>query len=531
MSQPFSFLRNIVPDFFNPSPRKSRGWWVVLGLSFVIGFWIRAEFVVHGYESLNSDEITVCRSVLAQSKSPESHDFIPPTNFFRHPAYLTCRMYAFLADGKITALPFLFCAASLLIYLAWALVLNQKTEGNWNAAFPMLLLMAIPAPCLSYLGIQLSEIRSFYFYGALLVLFAGQWFRNDFSIFAFGFLSVRGLLDDPFVAFFLWPVLVYEFFFKKTFFPFKSRRNWGAAVLGGLLGGWLNVDHHPWFDKANSSYLHLGLAPPSDWVYHAKMVLQTWPLYWVSVLPYDFFQQSPLGLSLHPPPPPWVSFWVPLIFWVLFLATAVGSFLSLRKPRWAEAILWGGPFLSFLVFFIFGSQSADALTLRYLGFGQLVPALGLGLWAAHSSVVKGWSGKLWVILLSLWMVFNAIFLIANLRGPARQHPGAHIAVCLEQAGIRAGFANYWVSETVRYFSRNQILIAAYNRTPLSREAIAAAQNSREIGLIWVEGLDGPQALFEVEGQLRGLSYRLDHRVDFNQEGWSVFVWRKTRPNP
>jgi len=502
---------------------------MALGLSVAIGFWVRAEFVVHGYDSLNSDEITVCRSVLAQSQGPEKSDFILPTSFFRNPAFLTRRVYAFLADGQIQVLPFLFCAASLLIYLGWVWVLNRRA-GDWKAAIPMLFLMAIPAPCLCYLGVQLSEIRSFYFYGALLVLFAGQWFRNKVSIFAFCFLAVRGVLDDPFVVFFLWPVLVYEWSIEKNPFPVRNLKKWGVAVLGGLLGGWLNFDHHPWFDKSNSSYLHLGIAPFSDWVYHAKMVLEAWPLYWVSALPWGYFQRSSLGLLLHPLPPIWTSFWVPLIFWVLFLATAIGSFLSLPKPRRAEAVLWGGPFFSFLFFFILGSQSVDALTLRYLGFGQLVPALWLGIWAAHSSVLKGWFGKLWIVLLSLWVVFNASFLLMNLSGPAREHPGAHIAVCLERAGIRAGFANYWVSETVRYFSHDQILIAAYNRTPLSLQTITAAQNSQEIGLIWVDGLDGPQSLPVVEDQLRSLNYRLERRIDFSREGWNFFVWRKARPN-
>jgi hypothetical protein len=501
--------------------------WVIFILLVVIGFLVRAAFILHGYDSLNSDEVVDCEALL--TKANGTTDFIFPDVFFRFPDWLTSCFYSFFARGQIQVLPFLFCVTSLLIYLSWTLVLVWRGNRLGRAAVPLLVFMALPAPCISYLGIQLSQIRPSYFYGAILILLAGQWFRKGWIAFVFGFLAVKACLDDPFSLFFIWPVLVYEWVGHWEDFFKKGSWKWIPFPMGVGIGWVLESGREPWFDKANSNYLHAGVASFSQWGWHLKMVLEAWPLYWISALPWGYAQQSQLGLFLRPAAESALWIWIPLIFWTLFGMTAIGAFLSIPKPRWEEAVLWGGPFLSFLIFFIFSRQTWDAATLRYIGFGQLVPALWLGVWASNETSIR--SKKIWIVVLSFWLGFNAVFLINDLRGPTHEHPGAYIAQRLEQMGIRAGFANYWVSEPIRYFSNDQVLIVAYNHPPISRKATFAAQNSREIGLVWLKGLDRPENLPEIENQLWALNYRPGRQFDFTSEGWDVFVWRKIAAKP
>ncbi|MGH7739377.1 MAG: hypothetical protein ACREL1_04450 [bacterium] len=370
-------------------------------------------------------------------------------------------------------------------------------------------------------------MRSFYFYGPLFILGAGLWLKNGFGALVFGFLAVKSCLDDPFSFFFIWPVLIYEAQTAKNVL-FKGYLKKTILFLAGCLGGTiLGLVHDPWVLRKQTNYLHFGIAPFSQWAAHLKMLLEAWPLYWISALPWGYLQNSRLGLWLHPRSVNWIDGCVPIVFWILFLAVGIGSYFFCQK-NFHERLLWWGPFGSFLAFFIFSQQTWDAMTLRYLGFGQMVLGIWLGLWAADASKHR-W-GKLWIVFLSLWIGFNAFFIARNLSGPARIHPGAYISERLEQLGIKAGFANYWVSETVRYFSQDQILIEPYNHSPISRKTLEAAQNSPKIGLIWLDGLDRPSAFPEIEKQLRSLNYKSAGRINFPGEGWRIFVWKKA-PRP
>jgi hypothetical protein len=148
----------------------------------------------------------------------------------------------------------------------------------------------------------------------------------------------------------------------------------------------------------------------------------------------------------------------------------------------------------------------------------------MGLWL--TSTQKAWKNLSLLIALALWMLFDGLALGWNLQRYAGVHPAQLIANRLEGMGLKAGFANYWVSQPVRYFSRDQILLNSYNGRPISRRAEIAARNSHEIALVWLKGLDNPDELKEVSSQIESLGYRLSFMQSYSEEGWSITVWTK-----
>ncbi len=504
------------------------GWKTVfLILAALTGFWIRAEYVATGFPSLTSDEVWVYHNIEFQSLTDQSavdSDFLPNvSNLIGTRKWFFQLGYLFSAH-RMDNLPFFACLLSVFLCLFWAFVLVRRTR-SWVAGVPLLIFLVFPPPCVFYLGTQFSEARSFYWFGAILVLFAGNWFKNHLWSLAFGLLAVWSCLEDPFTLFFLLPVLWYEKGNIKKLAMENALNHLLPSVLGALTAYALFSKSLPWAILYRGGYLHPALASWPEIQSHASLILFAWPQYWLGRIPWGYLQNSSLGRFLHPSPNPFPDWVSTLIFWILLGLTLTMVLKTLKgKMESREFLLFFLPPILFLVFFIFGNQAWDALTLRYLGFWQYFIPILLGLVAVGRPLN---SRYLWVGIMGLWVVFQTFFSVGQLK----PHPGQFLAERLEKLGFKTGYSNYWASEVIRYYSGDKLLIAPYDHPPISRQVTEAAQNAPKIALVWIDGLDHPDRLAEVERQLENQGYRPSQKYDFKKEGWSILGFERQASKP
>jgi hypothetical protein len=114
------------------------------------------------------------------------------------------------------------------------------------------------------------------------------------------------------------------------------------------------------------------------------------------------------------------------------------------------------------------------------------------------------------------------------RAPAA-HPAKVVLEGLREMGLRAGYANYWVSEPVRFLSRDQTALTPYNKPPFSRSAFSKAHHEAEIAFVVLEGLDLPEQVSAAVGQIQKSGYKLVRRKDF-ENGWFVLVFDRIGTN-
>jgi hypothetical protein len=109
--------------------------------------------------------------------------------------------------------------------------------------------------------------------------------------------------------------------------------------------------------------------------------------------------------------------------------------------------------------------------------------------------------------------------------PGTRHPAALIAERLENAGIRWGYSNYWVSEVVRYYSKDHVCLVPNPDLALHWRRTPQIDSSRLV-LIWVPGLDKPQYFTEAVQAIEKRGYRCTGRWDQGKENWSVYIFEK-----
>ena len=500
--------------------------WVMgaIAAAALVGFAIRAAFVFRGYNSFNSDEVLYYRLFSDFAVKTSLSDYVYQLHFLPGVRLLLFYVFYFLSGTHLSCMPFFACLTNVGFYLLWMYVIYRRTNNLWSV-FPLALFLMFPSPAVSYLSTNLSEIRMFFFYGAILVLHAGKWFENPRNFFLFGLVSSWGCWEDLLSVFFILPVLFYEV--RKNFS--KVGLFWFRGILFMAFGSsWIFFVHPEkslWTFFSKTGYLHVGVASVGDWLDHAQLLIKAWPIYWCGGLPWNYLQNSQLGQYLNPSFDSRFWIFIPFFFWFILVITVFGSFRFFSfGNRFKEIWLWWGPAFLFVLFFIFSGQIWDSLTLRYMSFWQLVPAIFLGLWAVslHSSYEKNFFS----IILVFWVLFNTLFLTVGLCRETKENPAQRIATYLDSEGCWAGFANYWVSEPVCYFSNNRVLLAPYNHAPISREATMAAQNSKKIVLVWLEGLDRPETFEKVADQIKVMGYRPVKKKSFKDEGWFVIVWEK-----
>ncbi len=495
-----------------------------IAIAAIAGFFVRAAFVIGGYNSFNSDEVLYYRLFSEFSTKTNLSDYIYQLHFLPGIRLLFFYVFYFLSGNRLNFLPFFACLTNVLFYLLWMYVLRRRTGSYWSGV-PLALFLMSPSPAISYLSTNLSEIRMSFFYGAIFVLFAGKWFGNPRSFLLFGLIASLACWEDLMSVFFILPVVFYEVSNK----PSKTWSFWIRGLFLTVAGSsWIFLVHpenSAWTFFSKTSYLHLGLGSFHDWVDHAGLLVEAWPIYWCGGLPWGYLQNSQLGRFLNTGLTSRFWMFAPYFFWFLITVVIFGSFRFFSfENRFKEIWLWWGPAFLFVLFFIFGGQTWDSLTLRYLSFWQLVPAILLGLWAV--SLRGSFKKKVFFIVLVCWVLFNALFLAVSLCQETKESPAQRIAAYLEGESYKAGFANYWVSEPVCYFSNNRVLLAPYNHMPISREATMAAQNSKKIVLVWLEGLDRPETFEKVVDQIKTMGYRPVKKKYFQDEGWFVMFWDK-----
>jgi hypothetical protein len=498
----------------------------------LLGFFVRAQYVGQGFQSLTSDEDWYYQDVQSLSLSPFEavhSDLLPnPSEQIGTRRWILQAGYL-LSGRNLNVLPFFVCLVNVLLYLFWAYVLIRRT-GRWETGIPLLAFLALPPPCLQYLGTQISEMRSFYWFGALLVLFAGFWMKDFLRALIFGFLTAWACLEDPFSVFFVLPVLGFEMLPWKGRVLEMARTRLPGLFLGAVLAFMLFSGDLPWTALYRSGYVNPSLGSWAQIQQHAALLFQAWPQYWFGRLPWGYLQNSMLGRLLNPPVLQIPDGAISLIFWLLLaltLAAALKAILGKMERR--EMLLWFLPPVLFLAFFVFGNQAWDALTLRYIGFWQYFIPILLGMAAAQAG--KSTHRGPWVWVLGLWLLVQTLFLFAQWMGPERPNPGRLLAERVEQAGYHAGYCNYWASELIRFYSQDRVLMAPYNHAPISRRVTEAVQTSPKVALVWVEGLDHPDRFPLVVNQLVLMGYRPSQKIEFKREGWSILGWEKRPSKP
>ena len=518
------------PGFNNSKTgKKTAGWLIFAVISCVfLGFFVRVAFEVGGFESLSSDELLYYKMLFMQVHAPQSDNFIPEwrrlTDFQE---WIPAALY-FVSDGKIESIAVGICFFNVMISFLFSLLLFRRTGSFW-AIVPFLVFMVFPMPAISYWGTQISELRAYFFYAVILLWFAGRWFKDRLTVFCFGFLGAWGCWANLLTAFFILPVLFYE---RERWFAdsWKIRFEKVALLLSGVFAASLFCfQSAPWARWSQHGYTHYGFHSLEQLKNYAYLFFVIWPVYWFGGIPWGYLHNSQLGRFLNPGLESWEMTSAPFVFWFLWSWALMGTWMALKRRGKLNELVWGwGPAVLLALFFIFGAQSWDALTLRYLAFWQFFLPTTLGLWA--SCLINPFKNFQWCLVVGLWAAVHGFLLIEYFIKAPHENPGHHIEVVLEKNGYEAGYANYWVADLVNYYSGGRVLLEPYNHAPLNKKALAASREKNHVALVWVRGLDLPGSLPEVFRQLRSLGYLPSEKLDFEGEDWMILGFtRKNSP--
>src|SRR6185436_2908883 len=163
-------------------------------------------------------------------------------------------------------------------------------------------------------------------------------------------------------VFFALPVLWYELDFLKAFsWPVRIKKIFFAGFGSGLAFLFFFWES-PWSGLSQNGYMHFKIADWTQWRDHFRLLVRVWPSYWLGEIPWSYLQNSRLGKILTPVSWTGGGNFLSFIFWALLAATSWGLLKTLaKKNSRKETVLWIVPPALFLLFFIFGSQTWDAL--------------------------------------------------------------------------------------------------------------------------------------------------------------------------
>ena|SRR6202453_194113 len=404
----------------------------------------------------------------------------------------------------------------------WILLLYRRVSKR--AALGMALALAIPPVCASFYFTVYDGRMLIILFGGILALGAGRWLKNIVSSVIFGLLVGWGWWEAYFIVFFALPVLVYEFSAYKKNDLTKSLKNlipvFFGVIAGSSYGYFENLRHAEFIP----GYLHWGLANETEILSHLKLFWEVLPQFWNGNIPYGYFQNSVLGLQIDPMESKPYSELLRIWTWVTFTFSFFGFYQLYRndKEKRSFVCLTLGPAALFFFFFVFGSQVWDALSFRYLSFFILLVPMGFGLSVYYLFRKRK---VIAILALAVWIAGYGFILFHRIQRLPDFFPSKIIERGLDQTGINAGYADYWVSEVTRYLSGNRLAIVPYNADPFSCSAYKRAHFESKIGLIILEGLDRPQLIEKAQIEIIKSGYFPVKKWNF-EGGWYIVEFHR-----
>jgi len=148
--------------------------------------------------------------------------------------------------------------------------------------------------------------------------------------------------------------------------------------------------------------------------------------------------------------------WLPVPFWLglALVFAVVASFVALRERPFT-------PLFHFLVFttpliFLLSGAFVDVQSYRYLmpAYGALAVVFAVGIWR-----IFRWSHVAGAISLAMALTLFGLEQRAWYRDLAPDTQSAATINCLDRSGVRAAFADYWISYKLTFLTDERIVIA------------------------------------------------------------------------
>lgn len=495
-------------------------WWVLA----LTAFGLRAACVSLGHPAFDSDE-ALDFDYLRQWSGAAPPDGLGPASGARAGG-----LRLFLGALAFKCLPgcgfapsYLACALSVLGALPWILYLDRAVSRR-AALFAAVAFTFAPGS-LAYYGTMYQRRLFTQIFGGVLVLFCGRWMKSRHGALLLGLLAGWAFFEEFLSAFIALPVLAFEIHrLWRERKAFAGRVIFLAAglLIGGAYGAWFYWKGGD-LDPTATSF---GWASWEATRFHARMLVEVFPRFLNGAFPFGNLQYSSLGQAVDPiPGAGWGVFWGA---WTLALTGAAGWGLARRRDdgRGDEILpprMLLIPTTAYLAFFILSAQVTDMRSFRYLSFVALVLCLGFALTAEAAAKRTprrfGW-------LLAVWIGVNGGGLAWRLSHLPQRSAFQVVEDGLSSRGIRAGYANSWVSEGLRYLSGGRVLLSPTNVPPVSRKAYAAAHQDARVALVLVDSMDPAGKTSVLLGEIIANGYRPVGRWRTAVPGWSFVEFER-----
>jgi len=478
------------------APAGNRPWaWALLLLA---AFLLRLAYVLRGHPAFGTDELTILNHVHAWADGRVPDEILTLHKAMDLRLWIPAFFYRVWGpSGDPLGAIFL----GLLGPACW--ILWVRRVGGARVAWGMAVFLVLATPAVAYYGTLLSEFRTSLLVGALLALNAGKWGKNLGTAWGLGFLAAFGVFSDLFTLFFLLAVIGMELLEREVGWTVHPWTKVAGLLAGCCAGSWLGLYYLSSLPLQQPGTVHASLAPWGSVQKNFGLLWEVFPVFWAGGFPYGYLQNSPLGRSFNGADGT-LGQWMDRI---LVFAGFLGAFWGVRgwardsAVGWRDAAPLWVPTVAFTAFFLFSSQTWDALSFRYLYFLLVFWAAGWGcLWVRAA---KPASRALIGVALGL-LVCGHAYRWRNLTGGS---PAVVLVSGLTEDGETRGFANHWVAALLNYGSRDKLRFEPYDAAPGSKSLDAEIRASNRITLVWVEGLDRPEVFQAAVSQLKGIGYR------------------------